>query len=444
MNKFNESLSFDKRMWKQDIEGSQAYARALHKAKILTSTELDSIVNGLEQVGEEWIRNEFEVSGNDEDIHSANERRLTELIGPIGGKLHTGRSRNDQVATDTRLWLMSEINEIRHELQHLVIVFCNRAESEIEVLMPGFTHLQSAQCVRWSHWLMSHASALHRDDERLKDSISRISRLPLGSGALSGNPFSIDRRSLAGDLGFHHGLCPNSMDAVSDRDYLIEFVFNCTMLMTHLSRWSEDLIVYSSAMFKFIQCSDAYTTGSSLMPQKKNPDGLELIRGKTGYLQGSLMSLMAIVKGLPTTYNKDLQECWPIMFSTVDTVKDCLKISTGILSTLRIFPEQMLKGLSMDMLATDLAEYLVRKGVPFRETHEISGKAVRLAEERNCSLGELTLSELQTLHHAFTEDVHEVWNFERSVEMKSTEGGTSRKTVLLQIEQMRDYIHKSS
>jgi len=210
--------------------------------------------------------------------------------------------------------------------------------------MPGFTHLQSAQCVRWSHWLMSHASALQRDDERLKDSLSRIGRLPLGSGALSGNPFSIDRRSLAQDLGFNHGLCTNSMDAVSDRDYLIEFVFDCTMLSTHLSRFSEDLIIYSSAMFQFVQCSDAYTTGSSLMPQKKNPDGLELIRGKAGSLQGSLTSLLAIIKGLPTTYNKDLQECWPIMFNAVDSIKDCIKISTGVLKTLKIYPKRMLKG----------------------------------------------------------------------------------------------------
>jgi argininosuccinate lyase len=440
MEKFNESLPFDKRMWAEDIRGSQAYARALAKAGVLTQDEADTIIDGLAKVGTEWEAGAFEIKPGDEDIHTANERRLSEIIGPLGGKLHTGRSRNDQVATDTRLWLYGQLLQIRTALRELIKVAADRAEAEADIIMPGFTHLQPAQTVRWSHWLLCHAASWQRDDQRLGDLLPRVATLPLGSGALAGNPFGVDRRSLAADLGFVGGVCPNSMDAVSDRDYVAEMVFFASLHLVHLSRWAEDLIIYSSGQFRFVQCSDAYATGSSLMPQKKNPDALELIRGKGGRLVGNLAGMMAVLKGTPTTYNKDLQEGWDIMYDTVDTVYDCVRISTGVLSTLRIDPGRMRAGLSADMLATDLAEYLVRKGVPFRETHHISGAAVKMAEDRGCELSDLTPDDLRTIHPLFADDVGEVWDFQRSAEMRDTEGGASKRSVMEQVEKLRAYL----
>lgn len=440
MEKFNESLPFDKRMWKQDIQGSQAYAKALAKAGVLTEPEATSIVEGLSQVAKEWEGGVFEIKQGDEDIHTANERRLSEIIGTVGGKLHTGRSRNDQVATDTRLWLYNELFLVREALRTLIAAAADRAEAEVDVLMPGFTHLQPAQTVRWSHWLMSHAASWQRDAQRLDDLLPRVGTLPLGSGALAGNPFKVDRRFLAQELGFEGRVCPNSMDAVSDRDYVAESIFFASLHLTHLSRWAEDLIIYSSGQFKFVQCSDAYATGSSLMPQKKNPDALELIRGKGGRMIGNLTGLMAVIKGTPTTYNKDFQEAWNLMFDSVDTVHDCVRIATGVLSTLKINPTAMLSALSADMLATDLAEYLVRKGVPFRETHHISGAAVKLAEDKGCQLSDLSVSDLKSIHPLFEEDVVDVWDFQRSAEMRDTEGGASRRSVLEQVEKLRTYL----
>jgi len=317
MEKFNESLSVDKRMAqearytcvlpplapltrlvrsRQDIRGSQAYARALCGSGLLTAAERDSLVDGLGRVGAEWAAGSFEIKAGDEDIHTANERRLGELIGPVGGKLHTGRSRNDQVATDTRLWLLGALRGVRSHLRALIAVAVERAEREADVLMPGFTHLQSAQTVRWSHWLLSHAAAWRRDDERLGQLLARVAQLPLGSGALAGNPFGVDRQALAKDLGFFGGVCPNSMDAVSDRDFVAETQFWAALSMTHLSRFAEDLIIYSSLQFGMVQLSDAYSTGSSLMPQKKNPDALELLRGKAGRLLGNLTGTLAVLK----------------------------------------------------------------------------------------------------------------------------------------------------
>lgn len=440
MEKFNESLPFDRRMWAEDLEGSKAYARALCKAGLLTQEEADELVRGLGLVGEEWAAGAFEVRPGDEDIHTANERRLSELVGAVGGKLHTGRSRNDQVATDTRLWLYRRLIEVRAHLRELIAVACDRAEAEADVVMPGFTHLQPAQTVRWGHWLMSHAAALERDDRRLGDLLPRVATLPLGSGALAGNPFGVDRRALAEDLGFVGGVTLNSMDSVSDRDYVMETLFWASLTMTHISRWSEDLIIYSSGQFGFVQLSDAYSTGSSLMPQKKNPDALELLRGKSGRVLGYLTGALATVKGTPSTYNKDLQECWLPLFETVDTMSDCLQIATGCLATLSINPDRMRAGLSADMLATDLAEYLVRKGVPFRETHHISGAAVKLAEDRGCELSDLILEDLVPLCDKFEADVVSVWDFDRSADSRDTEGGTSRRSVLEQVEKLRAYL----
>lgn len=406
----------------------------------MTDAEAEELVGGLAQIAEEWASGRFEVKSGDEDIHTANERRLSEIVGSVGGKLHTGRSRNDQVATDTRLYLAKRLQILRACLQELISVAVSRAEAEADVLMPGFTHLQSAMTVRWSHWLMSHASAWQRDDMRVAEIVPRTLTLPLGSGALAGNPFGVDRRFLAEELGFTGGVCPNSMDAVSDRDYAIETVFWCALTLTHLSRWAEDLIIYSSGPFGMVQCSDAYATGSSLMPQKKNPDALELVRGKAGRIQGNLAGILATVKNTPTTYNKDLQECWDMMYDSIDTTFDVLRIATGVLSTLKIDPAAMERVLSADMLATDLAEYLVRQGVPFRETHHISGACVKAAEDKGCSLAELTLADLQAIDARFGEDVTAVFDFDRSAEMRDTEGGTSKRSVLEQVQKMRAYL----
>ena len=442
MEKFNESLSFDRRMAQEDVRGSKGYAAALAKTGIITDAERDELVAGLDAVAAEWAADAFEVKDGDEDIHTANERRLGELIGSVAGKLHTGRSRNDQVATDTRMWLRAQLLLLRGYLRELIAVAVDRAEREVDVVMPGFTHLQSAQTVRWSHWLLSHAAAWQRDDMRIADLMPRVNTLPLGSGALAGNPFGVDRRALADDLGFER-VCPNSMDAVSDRDYVMETMFWASATMVHLSRWSEDLIIYSSGQFGMVKLSDAYSTGSSLMPQKKNPDALELLRGKAGRLMGILTGFMAVMKGAPTTYNKDFQEAWEGLFDTVDTMSDCLQIASGCLATLKIDPEAMRRGLSADMLATDLAEYLVRKGVPFRETHHISGAAVKMAEDRGVALSDLTCEDLKPLCDAFEEDVAAVWSYEKSAESRDTEGGSSRRSVLEQCEKLKKYLEET-
>ena len=439
MERFNASIAFDQRMWAADVQGSQAYARAIALVGIITQSEADQIDAGLEQVATEWSAGSFTFTAADEDIHTANERRLTELIGPVAGKLHTGRSRNDQVATDVRLWLRSEIATLRTHLHQLINVATERAAVEIDLLMPGYTHMQPAQPIRWSHWLLSHAQAWRRDAERLDELTQRVNIMPLGSGALAGNPFALDRHALAADLGFAT-ITQNSLDGVADRDFIAEMLFWSALTMLHLSRLAEDLIIYSSREFGFVTLADAYSTGSSLMPQKKNPDALELLRGKSGRMLGSMTGLMATLKGLPTSYNKDLQEDKEPLFDAVDQLGGALQIATGVISTLQPNAAHLRAALSPEMLATDLAEYLVRKGVPFRETHHIAGAAVRMAEVRGVPLSELTVDDLLTLHHAFAEDVQAVWDFEQSVESRDVVGGTSRRAVLAQIDDLRSWL----
>jgi len=439
MEAFNASISFDKRMWRADITGSQVYAQALAKSGIISGDEAETLVDGLERVADEWAAGTFELRPGDEDIHTANERRLTELLSDVAGKLHTGRSRNDQVATDTRLWLLGEIAELRKHLRELIRTAVERAAVEIDLLMPGYTHLQPAQPTRWSHWILSHAWAWQRDAQRLDELTARVSSLPLGSGALAGNPFGVDRDFLAGELGFA-SVAPNSLDAVSDRDFVAEFLFWASLTMLHLSRWSEDLIIYSSREFGFVVVADAYSTGSSLMPQKKNPDSLELLRGKSGRVFGELSGFLMTMKGLPSSFNKDLQEDKEPLYDAVDTLRDSLQIAGGVLATLTVNAEKMAASLVPEMLATDLAEYLVRKGIPFRETHHVAGAAVRLAEEKGVSLSALGAADLQTLHPAFSDDVAEVWSFERSVEQRSASGGSSRGAVLAQIDALRSWL----
>ena len=433
MHAFNESLSYDKRMWAQDIRGSQAYAKALIACGVLSESEAHTIIQGLSSVAEEWKNGSFRIADDDEDIHTANERRLKELIGPVAGKLHTGRSRNDQVATDMRMWLLDEVDAIVTLLTDLLRVMVKRAESEVDHLMPGYTHLQRAQPIRWAHWLLSHASYFSNDLDRLRVMRPRVSVLPLGAGPLAGNPFAgLDRDALAKELHFD-SVGPNSMHSVADRDFVVEMLMWASLFSVHVSKMAEDLIIYSSSEFGFVVLSDAYSTGSSIMPQKKNPDSLELLRGKSGRLYGHLCGFMMSLKGIPSTYNKDLQEDKEPLFDAVDTTKACLQILTGVLSTMTVHADKMRAALTPDMLATDLADYLVRKGIPFRETHHISGSAVKMAEDRHCELTDLTLDDLRTLHPAFDTDIALVWNMEQSVERRNAIGGTSRRAVLEQV-----------
>ena len=433
MHAFNESLSYDKRMWAQDIRGSQAYAKALIACGVLSESEAHTIIQGLSSVAEEWKNGSFRIADDDEDIHTANERRLKELIGPVAGKLHTGRSRNDQVATDMRMWLLDEVDAIVALITDLLRVMVKRAESEVDYLMPGYTHLQRAQPIRWAHWLLSHASYFSNDLDRLRVMRPRVSVLPLGAGPLAGNPFAgLDRDALAKELHFD-SVGPNSMHSVADRDFVVEMLMWASLFSVHVSKMAEDLIIYSSSEFGFVVLSDAYSTGSSIMPQKKNPDSLELLRGKSGRLYGHLCGFMMSLKGIPSTYNKDLQEDKEPLFDAVDTTKACLQILTGVLSTMTVHADKMRAALTPDMLATDLADYLVRKGIPFRETHHISGSAVKMAEDRHCELTDLTLDDLRTLHPAFDTDIALVWDMEQSVERRNAIGGTSRRAVLEQV-----------
>ncbi|XP_078598355.1 argininosuccinate lyase-like [Branchiostoma floridae x Branchiostoma japonicum] len=439
MEKFNASIGFDKRMWEADIKGSQAYVRALGKVGLVSKDEMEEIYEGLGKVAIEWQNGTFEIQPSDEDIHTANERRLKELIGPAAGKLHTGRSRNDQCATDMRIWLREALRTLRGYLLDFIHVFLERAKRETEIIMPGYTHLQRAQPIRWSHWLLSHACALQRDAQRLDEMAVRVNELPLGSGALAGNPFNVDRQFLAKELGFG-AVSLNSLDATSGRDFVVEFLFWASLTATHLSKWAEDLIIYSSKEFSFISLSDAYSTGSSLMPQKKNPDSLELIRGKAGRVFGHCSGFMMTLKGLPSTYNKDLQEDKEGMFDAYDTMMGVLLVATGVLSTLEVNKVAAKAALSPDMLATDIAYYLVRKGIPFREAHGMSGAAVHLAETKKCQLSDLKLEDLQTISPKFEADVEKLWNYENSVEQYTASGGTSGASVMHQIQTLDEWL----
>ncbi|WBW73294.1 argininosuccinate lyase [Schizosaccharomyces osmophilus] len=441
MTAYNESIHYDKRMFNADVDGSKAYAKALEQRGIVDKVELGKILEGLESVRAEWKADKFVLHPSDEDIHTANERRLGEIIGTgIAGKLHTGRSRNDQVATDMRLWLREEIKIVKAFLVDLLKVFASRAEKDIGIVMPGYTHLQRAQPIRWSHFLMSHAFSLLSDLTRLNQLYNRVNQLPLGAGALAGNPFAVDREFLCKELGFD-GIIMNSMNAVADRDFVIEFMYWSSMVMTHVSRLAEDFIIYSSSEFSFVTLSDAYSTGSSIMPQKKNPDSLELLRGKSGRVFGDMVGFMMSVKGIPSTYNKDLQEDKEALFDSVKTVSDSIQILTGVLSTLTVNPEKIAKSLTADMLATDLAEYLVRKGVPFRQTHHVSGSAVRMAEERNTTIDKLSVDDFKSLHPLYEDDVVNVFNYEESVEKRCAIGGTAKSCVLEQVKTLKEALN---
>ncbi|XP_059685056.1 argininosuccinate lyase isoform X1 [Gavia stellata] len=441
MEMLNASITYDRRLSEVDIQGSKAYAKALEKAGILSKPELEKILSGLEKISEEWSKGVFVVKQTDEDIHTANERRLKELIGDVAGKLHTGRSRNDQVVTDLRMFMRNSLSVISTHLLQLIKTLVERAATEIDVILPGYTHLQKAQPIRWSQFLLSHAVALTRDSERLGEVKRRINVLPLGSGALAGNPLEIDRELLRSELGFA-SISLNSMDAVSERDFVVEFLSFATLLMIHLSKMAEDLIIYSTSEFGFLTLSDAYSTGSSLMPQKKNPDSLELIRSKAGRVFGRLAAILMVLKGLPSTYNKDLQEDKEAVFDVVDTLNAVLQVATGVISTLQIKKVNMEKALCPEMLSTDLALYLVRKGMPFRQAHIASGKVVNLAESKRMAINKLSLDDMKTISPLFDNDVSQVFNIVNSVEQYRAMGGTAKNSVNAQIEQLRELLKK--
>jgi len=434
---FTASVGFDQRMAQQDIQGSIAHAKMLASCQILSNSERDEIVQGLTQISGEIERGEFNWCIKQEDVHMNIESRLTELIGAAGKKLHTGRSRNDQVATDIRLYLRQEIDLILVELGRLQNGILALAEQHIETIMPGFTHLQIAQPITFGHHLMAWFDMLDRDCDRLNDCRKRVNIMPLGAAALAGTSYPIDRMMTAGLLGFSHPSA-NSLDAVGDRDFAIEFCAVASLIMMHLSRFSEELILWTSTQFDFVELPDAFCTGSSIMPQKKNPDVPELVRGKSGRVTGHLIALLMLMKSQPLAYNKDNQEDKEPLFDTVDTLVNCLRAYSGMMPHVRAKKENMYNAARRGFAtATDLADYLVRKGMAFRDAHEVVGKAVRLGLDTGRDLSELSLDELQAFSGLIHEDVFCVLTLEGSVSARKHIGGTAPDTVRAAIEQAR-------
>ncbi len=432
VRRLNDSYPFDQRMYASDITCSIAYAGALSKAGIITETERDAIASGLEQVRAEFENGTFQPAAGDEDIHTAVERRLTELIGAPAGKLHTGRSRNDQVATDTRHWQGQTIGRIITLTLDLQRALLAQAKLHTDTLMPGYTHLRAAQPVTAGHWFMSYFWMLTRDVSRWKATREATLISPLGSGALAGTPYPIDRQQLAEAMGFSRPTM-NSLDGVSDRDFIAGFLYVASLMMTHLSRFAEDVILFSSGGFGFLKLDERYTTGSSLMPQKQNPDVLELTRGKTGRIAGHLSGLLNTLKGLPTGYNKDLQEDKEPLFDAADSLEILIPALIGTVETLTVIPEKMRAALDEGMLATDLADYLVGKGIPFREAHGLVGRAVRRSLETGVALSALSLEDYRALSPAFEADLYRVFDFAESVAKRAAFGGTSPDSVRMQI-----------
>ena len=431
----NASLPVDKRLAIQDVDGSRAWADALQRAGILSDKEHASISLGLDTVREELASGRFSFAPSDEDIHTAVERRLTELIGDVAGKLHTGRSRNDQVATDFRLWILGVIPALDSAIRDLQFALVEQAETAGETVMPGYTHLQRAQPILLAHWWLSHYWPLQRDHDRLTDLTKRVSVLPLGSGALAGVPFEIDRFALAHSLGFAE-LSQNSIDGVSDRDFATEYLFCATLIGIHLSKLAEQIVLFTSAEFGFFELADAFSTGSSLMPQKKNPDVFELTRGKAGTLLGLLTGLLTTLKGLPSTYDKDLQEDKAPVFQATDMLLAILPVIAGALRNITVKAERMRNAIDSSMLATDLADYLVNKGVPFRKAHEMAGKVVRVAGEKKIRIEELSLEAYQAIA-PFEADIYQVFDPLKSIEKRNAIGGTSLQSVKNQLAEIR-------
>jgi argininosuccinate lyase len=441
MEPLNRSLNVDWRLWREDLEGSRAWARALVGARVLTADEGEAIVEGLRRVEAAFERG-FPHQAPDEDIHSLVERLLTEDLGKVAGKLHTGRSRNDQVATDFRLWGMRTAEALAAGVADLALALGELAEGSVELILPGYTHLQQGQPVRGAHWALSHAWPLARDRNRLRAAGHAAGVLPLGSGALAGCPFPVDREALARELGFH-AISENSMDAVSDRDWAAELLFACALLGVHLSRLSEDLLLFSSKEFAFVRIGDGYSTGSSLMPQKRNPDVAELVRGKSGRLLGGLAGFLVLLKGLPTGYNRDLQEDKALVFEVTDTVALVLPALAGAIRSLEFRPDRIERARDPELLATDLADLMVRAGVPFRESHDHVGALVREAEVRGVSLSDLPDETFAAVHPSLGEGrARAAFDWEASVEARDAAGGTSRRRVGEQLAALRDRLRQ--
>jgi argininosuccinate lyase len=435
---FTASVGFDRRMYRQDIQGSQAHATMLAEAGVLTGDERDAIVQGLDEIRAEIEAGEFEWSVALEDVHMNIEARLTDKIGITGKKLHTGRSRNDQVATDIRLWLRDQIDLIDGEMERLMTGLLDQAEREAATIMPGFTHLQTAQPVTFGHHLLAWFEMLKRDRERLADCRKRVNRMPLGAAALAGTTYPIIRERTRELLGFDE-VCENSLDAVSDRDFAIEFCALAALCVTHLSRVSEELVLWTSAQFNFIDLPDRFCTGSSIMPQKKNPDVPELVRGKTGRLNGHLIALLTLMKSQPLAYNKDNQEDKEPLFDAVDTLAGCLRAFADMIPAIEPNREVMREAARRGFAtATDLADYLVRKGIAFRDSHEIVGKAVALGIEKKKDLSDMSLAELRQFSDQIDEDVFEVLTLEGSVSARDHIGGTAPDQVRAAVKRGRD------
>lgn len=441
LDEFNASLPFDKKLYKQDILGSQTHAKMLAKCGILTQSEAEKICEGLEQVKEEIERGEFEFILSDEDIHMAVEKRLTQIIGEVGKKLHTARSRNDQVALDFRLFVLDSNRHLRALILELINTLLEIAKQHIQTMLPGMTHLQHAQPVNFGFLMCAYMSMFVRDFERLESSFKRNNYCPLGAAALAGTPYATDRFFSAKALGF---IAPtlNATDSVSDRDFALDFLYDCSMVAMHISRLAEELVLWSSYEFRFITLSDAYSTGSSIMPQKKNPDVPELLRGKSGRVYGNLLSLLVVMKGLPLAYNKDTQEDKEGVFDSFETLDIALRILNDTLKTMTINADSMLKACKKGHLsATDLADFLVQAcGIPFREAHHITGKAVAFAESLNKDLSELTQEELCSVDSRIPQDAHKSLDLMASMNSRNSYGGTSTQATKTQIDSLEAWL----
>ena len=441
LEKFNASILFDSRMSDEDIKGSIIHSRMLAKQDIISAEEQKEIENGLLQIKEEIQNGNFEFRIEDEDIHMAVEKRLTELIGSAAGKLHTARSRNDQVALDIRMYTRNKAHYIIELLISLEKTLIDLAEKNIDVIIPGYTHLQRAQPILFSHHLMAYFQMFRRDITRLLDYLDRSDEMPLGAGALAGTTFNIDRHYVAQELGFS-GVTQNSLDSVSDRDFIIELSSAISIISMHLSRFSEEIIIWCTSEFNFIKLDDAFSTGSSIMPQKKNPDIPELIRGKTGRIYGNLMAILTTMKALPLAYNKDMQEDKEGIFDSIDNIEISLEIFSEMLATTTINDEEILKSMKYGFLnATDVADYLAKKGIPFRNAHKIVGEIVSSCEEKKIAIDDMTLEDFREFSPAFESDITEIIKTENCVNERKSFGGTSKDNVLMQIKNGNDFLN---
>ena len=438
MEAINASIGFDRKLYAQDIAGSKAHATMLAAQGIITDADAKSIIEGLDTISSEIEAGDFEFSAKLEDIHMNIEARLRDLIGPAAGRLHTARSRNDQVALDFRLWVKERALETHAALGRLIDAFLNKAESHTRSVMPGFTHLQTAQPVTFGHHAMAYVEMFARDRSRLADTIARMDECPLGAAALAGTGFAIDRHKTAEALGFREPT-RNSLDTVSDRDFALDFLSAASICGTHLSRLAEEIVIWSTPQFNFVQLSDRFSTGSSIMPQKKNPDAAELIRAKTGRINGSLIALLTVMKGLPLAYSKDMQEDKEAVFDAAESLELAIAAMTGMISDMTINTESMAKAAGSGFsTATDLADWLVReKGMPFRDAHHVTGRAVAMAESKGCNLDALSLDDLKTIDESITSDVFEVLTVEKSVASRTSYGGTAPDQVTIQIAEWR-------